>query len=124
MLNSPRNRLLNVDFDILSQKIRNLFPNEQQGFYYVPPKSEGPSQKISKGKLPDFYRNKIDECRQSGLIPRKRKSTCSDIDDSDVAISFSRDGNINSKLFPIVYFYMKGYNFSSNTFLKTNLNCS
>lgn len=65
----------NADFDILSQKIQKLFPNERQAFYYVPPKCEGPSQKISKGKLPDFYRNKLDECRQIGLIENKQKRT-------------------------------------------------
>ncbi|XP_011706165.1 PREDICTED: uncharacterized protein LOC105461364 [Wasmannia auropunctata] len=73
-------RLSNADFDILSQKINYLFPNEQQAFYYVPPKSEGPTQKISKGKLPDFYRNKLDECRQLGLIQRKRKKIDENID--------------------------------------------
>jgi len=36
--NVRRVRLLNADFDILSKKIQNLFPNEQQAFYYVPPK--------------------------------------------------------------------------------------
>ncbi|XP_024885982.1 uncharacterized protein LOC112463699, partial [Temnothorax curvispinosus] len=73
-------RLVNGDFDILSHKINNLFPNERQAFYYVPPKCEGPSQKVSKGKLPDFYRNKLDECRQIGLVQKKRKRI-DDIDD-------------------------------------------
>ncbi|XP_024883588.1 uncharacterized protein LOC112462188 [Temnothorax curvispinosus] len=82
-------RLTNADFDILSQKIRNLFPNERQAFYYVPPKSEGPSQKISKGKLPDFYRNKLDECRQIGLIQKKRKKTGEDIDELDIDSSIN-----------------------------------
>lgn len=91
--NVRRVRLLNADFDILSKKIQNLFPNEQQAFYYVPPKSEGPSQKISKGKLPDFYRNKLDECRQIGLIERKRKRTSENINNSDIELSINSEGN-------------------------------
>lgn len=65
--------MVNGDFDILLQKINNLFPNERQAFYYVSPKSEGSFQKVSKGKLPDFYRNKLDECRQIGLVQKKQK---------------------------------------------------
>lgn len=85
-----RTRLVNADFKSLSQKIQNLFPNEQQAFYYVPPKSEGPCQKISKGKLPDFYRNKLDECRQIGLIERKRKRSVDPVtNDSDSESSVS-----------------------------------
>jgi len=33
---------------------------------FIPPKSERP-QKVSKGKLSDFYRNRLDECRQITL---------------------------------------------------------
>ncbi|XP_032689890.1 uncharacterized protein LOC116853121 [Odontomachus brunneus] len=80
----PSNSFAECNFDVLSQKIRALFPNEQQAFYYVPPKSEGPSQKVSKGKLPDFYRNKLDVCRQIGLI--KMKKTDENIDDSNIEL--------------------------------------
>jgi len=96
--NICRVRLFNADFDVLSKKIRNLFPNEQQAFYYVPPKSEGPSQKVSKGKLPDFYRNKLDECRQIGLTQKKRKRTDENINDSDTESSINSESNHNRKL--------------------------
>lgn len=81
--------MVNNDFDILSQEINKLFPNERQAYYYVPPKSEGPSQKVSKGKLPDFYRNKLEECRQIGLVQRKRKKSDDNNDDLDLESSIS-----------------------------------
>lgn len=92
-----RVRLVNGDFDILSQKINKLFPNERQAFYYVPPKSEGPSQKVSKGKLPDFYRNKLDECRQIGLVQKKRKRIDDNINDLDLESSISPTSNDDKK---------------------------
>jgi hypothetical protein len=36
--------------------------------YYVPPLNEGPSQKISKGKLVDKYRNQRRALRAAGAI--------------------------------------------------------
>lgn len=118
--------MVNADFDILSQKITNLFPNEQQAFYYVPPKSEGPSQKISKGKLPDFYRNKLDECRQIELTPRKKqKKTTENIDDSDIeSISISPEGN-GIYFFKLYFFKYKNYSYKFNytiIYLKKHLN--
>lgn len=109
--NVCRVRLLNADFDILSQKIRNLFSNEQQAFYYVPPKSEGPSQKISKGKLPDFYRNKLDECRQIGLVQSKRKRTDKNIDDLDIESEISSEGKEN-------LYFLKLYVFDTEVLLQ------
>ena len=41
--------------------------------YYIPPKTEGPQQLISKGKLPDKYRNWLYDNAKLGLIPRKSK---------------------------------------------------
>lgn len=93
VLHSYRVRLINTDFDVLSQKINTLFPNEHQAFYYVSPKLEGPSQKVSKGKLPDFYRNKLDECRQIGLIQKKRKWTDEEINDSDIESNINPEGS-------------------------------
>lgn len=91
--------MVNGDFGILSQKIHELFPNERQAFYYVPPKSEGPSQRVSKGKLPDYYRNKLDECRKIGLVQKKRKRNDDNTDDSDSESSVSPASNDDKKLF-------------------------
>lgn len=49
-----------------------IFPNEPS-IYYVAPKTEGPPQKISKGKFPDFYRNKLDECCSLGLVKKRKR---------------------------------------------------
>lgn len=48
-----RIQLNSTHFTILADKIVELFPDENQDTYYVPPKSEGPQQKILKGKLVD-----------------------------------------------------------------------
>jgi len=48
---------------------------------------------VSKGKLPDFYRNKLDECRQSGLTQKKRKGTDENINDSDTESSINSESN-------------------------------
>lgn len=53
---------------------------------------------MSKGKLPDFYRNKLDECRQFGLTQKKRKKCNENINDSDIESSINSNGNDNRKL--------------------------
>lgn len=45
-----------------------------QETYYVAPKTEGKKQKISKGKLPDRYRNHRHRLIVAGLIPKRRQS--------------------------------------------------
>jgi hypothetical protein len=59
---------------------------------------------VSKGKLPDFYRNKLDECRQIGLIQKKQKRTYENVNDSDIESSINSNGNNNRKL---PFFFVK-----------------
>ena len=65
--------LQNHHYELLGQLVCKLFPNENLSIYYVHPKTEGPNQKISKGKIPDAYRNKLRILRNAEIIPRKRK---------------------------------------------------
>lgn len=53
---------------------------------------------MSKGKLPDFYRNKLDECRLIGLVQRKRKKTDENINDLDIESNIEPNGNNNNKI--------------------------
>lgn len=51
-----------------------------QETYYVPPLDEGPSQKISKGKLVDKYRNQRKLLKAAGAIdngPQEVSADCS-----------------------------------------------
>lgn len=68
----------NEHFEFIASQIVKIFPTENINIYYVAPKTEGPQQKISKGKLVDCYRNKLRECRKCGIISRKRKKSESD----------------------------------------------
>ncbi|XP_011704953.1 PREDICTED: uncharacterized protein LOC105460216 [Wasmannia auropunctata] len=65
--------LKNEHFEFIAMQIIKIFPTENISIYYCPPKTEGPQQKISKGKLVDCYRNKLRDCRKCGLISKKRK---------------------------------------------------
>lgn len=48
----------NYQFEVAARIIASLFPGEDIETFYIPPKAEGPEQKISKGKLVEKYRNK------------------------------------------------------------------
>lgn len=44
-----------------------MFPTEETYTYYVPPVTEGPHQKISKGKLLDKFRNSLRQLNVNGV---------------------------------------------------------
>ena len=60
--------LKNIHFEIISRKITEIFPREVAAAYYVAPQTDGPYQKIAKGKLVDRYRNRLRELRQLGIV--------------------------------------------------------
>ena len=74
--------LQNHHYEVLGKLVCKLFPTENLSIYYVDPKTEGPNQKISKGKIPDAYRNKLRILRNAEIIPRKRKQN-DNISDND-----------------------------------------
>ncbi|XP_036148758.1 uncharacterized protein LOC105835274 isoform X2 [Monomorium pharaonis] len=76
--------LKNEHFEFIATQIVKIFPTENISVYYVPPKTEGPQQKISKGKLVDSYRNKLRECRKCGIINKKRKKSQDDEDIEEI----------------------------------------
>ncbi|XP_024887759.1 uncharacterized protein LOC112464792, partial [Temnothorax curvispinosus] len=82
--------LKNEHFEFIATQIAKIFPTENSSIYYVAPKTEGPQQKISKGKLVDSYRNKLRECRKCGLINRKRKRSQDDEEIEEDAESISQ----------------------------------
>ncbi|XP_043478342.1 zinc finger and BTB domain-containing protein 7C-like isoform X2 [Leptopilina heterotoma] len=45
------------DFELIDQKIRELFPSEAQYVYFIPSKLNGKQQKNHEGKLPNYIRN-------------------------------------------------------------------
>lgn len=67
-------RVYNHEWESLSKKIVQAFPTELAGAYYVAPLTEGPSQKISKGKLVDRFRNNLRLLKTAGLLPKKKKA--------------------------------------------------
>ena len=87
-------KIRNAELQMLAEGIAKIFPEESLFMYYVPPKTEGASQKISKGKLPDFYRNKVDDCRQLGLISRKRAQEDRESDDDESESENPNDGTL------------------------------
>lgn len=62
-------------YEILAKKICSLFPTGGLEIYYVEPKTEGPQQKISKGKIPDSFRNKLRVLRDLDVLPNKRRKS-------------------------------------------------
>ncbi|CAH0560965.1 unnamed protein product [Brassicogethes aeneus] len=67
-------RLNNECFDELCLKILEIFPEEIASTYYVAPVRKCMSRLnkpgISRGKIPDKYRNEITELKNAGIIPR------------------------------------------------------
>lgn len=72
--------LKNIHFEIISRKIIEIFPSEVASAYYVAPLTDGPYQKIAKGKLVDRYRNRVRELRHLGIIesPKNIKNQAND----------------------------------------------
>lgn len=60
--------LKNIHFEIISGKIIQIFPSEVASAYYIAPQTDGPYQKIAKGKLVDRYRNRVRELRHLGIV--------------------------------------------------------
>lgn len=54
-----RPRMQNHHFSVLAKKIVTVFPKEDERIYYIPPKTDGHQQILSRGELPDKYRNWI-----------------------------------------------------------------
>ncbi|XP_029158411.1 uncharacterized protein LOC114930728 [Nylanderia fulva] len=71
-----KHRLTHFQFELITSKILNLFPNECRSTYYIPaiPKNESPTNKavMARGKLIDKCRNMLYTSNDK-LYVRKRK---------------------------------------------------
>lgn len=80
-------RLTNEDFENLTEKICNTFPNESESTYYIPyiPKEKTLDQKpvAAKGKLIDKYRN-----MKRALNDITKVKECNAADDSLISTTF------------------------------------
>ncbi|XP_043478594.1 uncharacterized protein LOC122508962 isoform X2 [Leptopilina heterotoma] len=77
----------NHHFNILAKKIVEVFPKEDERIYYIPPKTDGPQQLLSRGKLPDKYRNWITAQKKIGFS--REKETDEQCDDGEQATNIA-----------------------------------
>ncbi|XP_067207639.1 uncharacterized protein [Linepithema humile] len=63
--------LKNYHFEILTNKLCDVFTKETPETYFIPPKTENKNQTISRGKLVDKYRNWRTAQKELGLIESK-----------------------------------------------------
>ena len=75
-------------YELLARKICKLFSTAGIAIYYVEPKTEGLRQKISKGEIPDSFRNKVRILRNLEIIPGKRKLVDSEVDDNKLSKNY------------------------------------
>ena len=87
-------------FDIISDKIIALFPNEEKALYYAAPYSLSPYQTHARGKIRNIYYKTLTEYRNLNMIPKKKKRSIPKRDFHIVKrASVETDGDYNLKLF-------------------------
>ncbi|XP_024868155.1 uncharacterized protein LOC112452267 [Temnothorax curvispinosus] len=69
-------------YEIIANKICEQFPTEEISIYYIPPKTEGESQLLAKGKLPIKVKNAKSWLRKKGaILSSKEKRNIQNTDD-------------------------------------------
>lgn len=87
-------RVKNSEFEEIALKIVKQFPTESTQTYYIAPLTEGPRQRISKGKVVDKFRNSLRLFRSVDLLPEKKNNEDSnEFSDESQSLLGSNKGN-------------------------------
>lgn len=98
--------LSNASWDVLSDKIVELFPYEEKTSYYIPPvkkfQSKFNKSGIARGKLPDKYKNELALLREAGVLPKMETRA-----ETDSCDEFS--ATVTGLIY---YFFVKSYRYT------------